>query len=387
LDTRTTFLSGPSRAWFLSRVGLRLFRRLGDERGYPRATLDLLHAVLRAGAWDQTPGRLVRHGGHVWAVPDLPPLDTASFLDCLTSGLGGFEKGPVTAILSLTARCPHRCPYCYVRRPGPDAPEPSVALLARTVEGLAALGVRTIHLSGGEPALRCDDVAGLLARCRGLGLRFWMLTTGAGLSPERLRTLAAAGLDGVMIGLDHDDPAVADGLKGTREAHATALRALGDARRAGLLAAVNTVVSRSLLDGDAFLRFIDFLGGHGATFVNCYAPRPQGAELPSGLAPFTVEEHLRLHRLARRLSAGSGPRPLVYTPDVWEALRGCQGGRSFLYVDPAGDVRRCPFLGRSYGRIQDGDLAGILARMRADPEPETCAGHLLLAGALRRGRS
>ena len=297
-----------------------------------------------------------------------------------------FEAGPVTAILSLTARCPHRCPYCYVRQPPADTPEPSVALLARTVKDLADLGVRTFHLSGGEPALRSGDIAELLTQCRGRDLRFWLLTTGAGLTPERLRTLAAAGLDGVMIGLDHEDPAVTDGIKGTANAHATALRALGDARRVGLLAAVNAVISRPLLEQAAFFRFIDALGGHGAAFVNCYAPRPQGAELPPGLEPFTVEEHLRLHRLARRMSVGAGRGPLVYTPDVWEALRGCQGGRSFLYVDPAGDVRRCPFLSQSYGRIQDGDLAAILARLRADPDPETCAGHRLLSAALRRER-
>ena len=165
------------------------------------------------------------------------------------------------------------------------------------------------------------------------------------------------------------------------------MRAISDARRAGLLVAVNTVVARPLLEEAAFLRFLDDLAGHGASFVNCYPPRAQAVPLPDELAPFTVEEHLRLHRLTRRVNLSSRPLPLAYTPDVWEAFRGCQGGRSFLYVDPAGDVRRCPFLSRSYGRIQDGDLAGILTAMRADPAPEVCAGHRLLTDALRPDRS
>lgn len=387
LDTTTTFLTGPKLGVFLSRVWLRAARRLVRERGAPRAVGDLARHLFReAGIPGALPLRLVRHGAGVWAVPDLPPLTSEAFLDCLIAGLDGYPRGPVTAILSLTARCPHHCPYCYVRPPGDGQDEPSVDLLASTVEGLFALGVRTFHLSGGEPALRCEDVLELVGRFQGRPLHFWLLTTGVGLDGGRLRALAGAGLSGLMVGLDADDASPAGRIKKTPGAHAAAVRALSGAREVGLLVAVNTVMTRPLLEETAFLRFLDELGHHGASFVNCYPPRTQGVLRPEELEPFTVEDQLRLHHLARRVNLSSRPRPLVYTPDVWEAYRGCQGGRSFLYVDPAGEVRRCPFLARSYGRIQDGDVAGILAAMRADPDPEVCDGHRQLVAALRARR-
>jgi len=387
LNPKATYLTGPALAVFLSRVWLRAARRLVRERGAPRAAGDLVRHLLREARFPGAlPLRLVRHGAGVWVVPDLPPMDSEAFLDCLIAGLDGYPRGPVTSILSLTARCPHRCPYCYVRQPPAGLEEPSVDLLASTVEALAALGVRTFHLSGGEPALRCPDVLDLVSRFQGRDLHFWMLTSGAGLTADALRDLAGAGLSGLMVGMDAENDSPADRIKRTPGARATAVRALSGAREAGLLTAVNTVMTRSLLDETAFFAYLDELGRLGVRFVNCYPPRTQGVLRPEELEPFTVEDQLRLHRLARRVNLSTRPRPLVYTPDVWEAHRGCQGGRSFLYVDPAGEVRRCPFLARSYGRIQDGDVAGVLAAMRADPEPEVCAGHRMLVDALRARR-
>jgi len=382
-----SYLTGAGFAAFHVGLGLRLARRLARRLGPLRAAQSLGRYLLRESSlFSAMPRRLVRHRGHVWAVPDLPPLDTEAFLDCLerevSCAAGHSRPRPVTAIISLTGRCPHHCAYCYVDAALREAPEPSVDLLADTVTELAGLGVFTFHLSGGEPALRSDDVLTLLGRIRRTGLRFWMLSTGTGLDFDRLSALARAGLSGVMISLDSPDLAHVNRLKGSEHAFDAAVAAMRDARRAGLLVAVNAVMSRPLLGEAAFFRFIETVGGHGASFVNCYAPRRQTEPLPEELMPFSLDEYRRLDRLTRRCNASGAGLPLAFTPDLWEAVRGCQGGAGFLYIDPAGQVRRCPFLSRSYGNIRDGSLALILDRMLADPHREVCEGNRLLTEAL-----
>lgn len=356
-----------------------------------RAANLLGRALLKDGLLSASmPRRLVRHRGHVWAVPDLPPLDSDAFLECLERDLGAGpatgHSAPVTAILSITGRCPHHCPYCYVDAARREAVEPTVDLLEATIAELATAGVFTFHFSGGEPALRTDDLVALLGRCVRPGRHFWMLTTGTGLEAGHLARLAGAGLSGVMVSMDSHDLAHVNRVKGGDDAWSTAARTMREARKAGLLVAVNAVIGRPLLEEAAFFGFIETVGGLGASFVNCYAPRVQDQSLPPELAPFSVAEHRALDRLCRRCNASSDPGPLAYTPDLWEAIRGCQGGRSFLYVDPAGEVRRCPFLQRAYGNIREGNIAKIIDKMQQDPDAEVCAGHRMLTEALRTGR-
>lgn len=390
-------LTGPGLAVFTVRLWLRLARRLLRRAGTGSAALRLGRYWLRESRLSASmPGRLVRHHGHVWAVPDLPPLDTDAFLECLerevtrapdhagrTTGLAA--PAPVTAIVSLTGRCPHHCPYCYVDAAKRESAEPSVDLLEAAITALAAAGVFTFHFSGGEPALRADDLVTLLDRCVRPELNFWMLTTGSGLAVGHLARLAEAGLTGVMVSMDSDDLTHVNRVKGGDNAFDTAARTMHDAREAGLLVAVNAVIGRPLLAEAAFFDFIDTVGRLGASFVNCYAPRLQSEALPPELLPFTVAEYRTLDRLTRHCNASAHPRPLAFTPDLWEAVHGCQGGRSFLYIDPAGDVRRCPFLRRAYGNIRDGNMSIIIDKMQKDPNAEVCAGHRMLTDAVRNG--
>ncbi|MBU1243590.1 radical SAM protein [Myxococcota bacterium] len=387
----TSYLTGPGRAAFTVGLWIRLARRLVRGAGAGPATVRLWRYWLRESRLSASmPGRLVRHRGHVWAVPDLPPLDTVAFLECMerevASATGHGTPAPVTAIVSITGRCPHHCPYCYVDAARREAVEPTVDLLESTIAGLATAGVFTFHFSGGEPALRADDLVALLGRCVRPERHFWMLTTGTGLEAGHLARLAGAGLSGVMVSMDSHDLAHVNRVKGGDTAWDTAACTMRQAREAGLLVAVNAVIGRPLLEEAAFYGFIETVGGLGASFVNCYAPRVQDQSLPPELAPFSIAEHRTLDRLCHRCNASSVPGPLAYTPDLWEAVRGCQGGRSFLYVDPAGDVRRCPFLQRAYGNIRDGNIANIIDKMQQDPDAEVCAGHRMLTEALGTGR-
>ncbi len=65
--------------------------------------------------------------------------------------------------------------------------------------------------------------------------------------------------------------------------------------------------------------------------------------------------------------------PLAYFPDAWEALRGCVGGREFVYVDPRSQFLACPFLSEAAGSVDDEPVADLLGRLRERRPPAGCS--------------
>jgi cyclic pyranopterin phosphate synthase len=115
-------------------------------------------------------------------------------------------KRPITYLrISVTDRCNLRCVYCM-----PEAGLPWVAKseilsfeeILRVVETGAALGLRSIRLTGGEPLVRRDlpDLVRMLAAVDGID--DIALSTNGLLLAERVNALVEAGLRRVNVSLD-----------------------------------------------------------------------------------------------------------------------------------------------------------------------------------------
>src|SRR5262249_5854693 len=78
--------------------------------------------------------------------------------------------------------------------------ELDTATWARVFREAAGLGVLQVHLSGGEPASR-RDLVDIMAAARDAGLYTNLITSGVGVTDQRLRQLADAGLDHVQISI------------------------------------------------------------------------------------------------------------------------------------------------------------------------------------------
>jgi pyrroloquinoline quinone biosynthesis protein E len=161
-----------------------------------------------------------------------------------TAGPDGPAPGlPLGLLAELTHRCPLHCPYCSnpLELAAASAELPTSTWL--DILGQARrLGVLQAHLSGGEPLLR-RDLEPLAAGARALGMYVNLVTSGVGLSGDRARALADAGVDHVQLSLQGADAAAADRMAGAK-AHERKLEAAAAVRSAGMVMTVNVVLHR-----------------------------------------------------------------------------------------------------------------------------------------------
>ncbi|MGH9476287.1 MAG: GTP 3',8-cyclase MoaA [Terriglobales bacterium] len=174
--------------------------------------------------------------------------------------------------LSVTERCNYRCVYCRYGNAVPSTGEalawPQLELLARV---FAALGMRKIRLTGGEPLLRAG-LADFVRFLSGLGGIETALTTNGHLLAGQAAALHAAGLHRVTVSLDSLQPGKAARITRVPGGLEHVLAAIVAARAAGLSPLkINVVLVRGVNDDEieafaAFarehavaLRFIEFM--------------------------------------------------------------------------------------------------------------------------------
>ena len=117
---------------------------------------------------------------------------------------------PQVLLAEVTHRCPLQCPYCsnpteLIKK---DV-ELSTADWARVFEESAELGVLQVSISGGEPAAR-RDLTELISAAHEADLYVNLITSGIGITRDRLNDLVGAGCDHIQLSLQDVDP---DGAK------------------------------------------------------------------------------------------------------------------------------------------------------------------------------
>jgi pyrroloquinoline quinone biosynthesis protein E len=116
----------------------------------------------------------------------------------------------------------------------------------RVLREAADLGVVQVHLSGGEPLVR-DDLEAIAREAARLQLYTQLTTSGIGLSGDRAKALADAGVRCVQLSVQSSDAADADRIAGYR-GHRLKELAAGAVRDAGLSLTINVVLHRLNLD-------------------------------------------------------------------------------------------------------------------------------------------
>lgn len=151
---------------------------------------------------------------------------------------------PLGMTAELTHRCPLHCPYCsnpleLLARESELTTDQWKSVLTQARE----LGVLQVHLSGGEPLAR-PDLPELIEHTANLGCYVNLVTSGLGLTEERLNHLIDRGLAHIQLSVQAADAERADKIAGTK-AHHHKIVAAELIKRTGLPLSVNVVLHRA----------------------------------------------------------------------------------------------------------------------------------------------
>lgn len=313
---------------------------------------------------------------------------------------GVLGRGPVYALVQVTARCNQRCRICRVwtleRQGAEELPGARMGALATA---LRRVGVAVTTLAG-EPFLR-PDLAEVVAAFAAAGQSVRIQTNGTLITARALGDALDAGLGGISISLHSLRAEQMDRMTGSAGAleaalHGAAVVADLTRRRRRFLRVINMVLHPGNLDEVPAL--LDWCGRQGfrLSIIPIHsAPRRQAEpqfvdRLPDDLR-FGAADLPRLGATADllvRTRRQGGPvlgssRALAMLPDFLVGRRvawPCRAGDLYLFVDHAGRASGCHEL-EPEGSLFEPALVERLRRGGLGPAGraarEACGGCLL----------
>lgn len=288
------------------------------------------------------------------------------------------SERPFVLIWELTQACGLACDHCRAdAKPQRHPDELSTAEGKALLEDAAEFGDgQLVVLSGGDPLVR-DDVPELIAHGDDLGLRMTITPSGTGsLTADRIEEMADAGLKRMAVSLDGASPEAHDAFRGEDGSFEETIRAVEDAREAGLPVQVNTTVCQQTVAELPAIR--DLLTEIGAVMWSVFflVPVGRGRVLepiapdradavmewlhevsdtePFGVKTTEAPQYRRgaMQRRADEDEGGqSGGRP--GPGDGIERRTGIVAGDGFAFVSHIGEVFPSGFLPESAGNVRD----------------------------------
>jgi cyclic pyranopterin phosphate synthase len=236
---------------------------------------------------------------------------------------------PITDLrISITDRCNYKCVYCRTGNEGALYRDLPFADYLRMARIFAALGIKKIRLTGGEPLLRNGVIAFVqeLAKLRsadGEELDLAMTTNGH-LLAEMAQPLKDAGLNRITVSMDAVDPDRFARITRVSDGYDHVLAAVRASRRAGLWPVkVNCVLMRGFNE-DQIIPFGMFSREEGV-IVRFIEFMP--LEEDRTWSPATVVE---LDEILRRMAEF---RPLVEIPHT-----ASETARRYRFDDGLGEI-------------------------------------------------
>src|SRR5258706_9140516 len=261
---------------------------------------------------------------------------------------------PLALIAEITHRCPLHCVYCSNPLELAAAnSELKTEDWVRVFAEAAQMGVLHVHLTGGEPLAR-TDLEELVAAANKAKLYTNLITSGLGLSRERLKRLVDAGLDHIQLSFQDSQPERAEWIAGTKS-FAHKIEVAGWIREHRIAFTANLVVHRQNLDHlEETLLFLEKLQPgrieiahtqyYGWALENRAALMPTATQLENALRVVAAAEP----RWKGKIRIDS------VVPDYYAQYpKACMGGwgRRLMLIDPAGKAMPCHAAGVIPGMV------------------------------------
>ena len=261
------------------------------------------------------------------------------------SAAGKSIAAPVGLLAELTHRCPLGCPYCSnPLELEQRADELDTATWRDVFSQAAALGVLHAHLSGGEPAAR-RDLVDIVAHCARIGLYTNLITSGIGLTQDRIKALGDAGLDHAQLSIQDSEADSADRIAGYEGAFAAKLSVADWITQAGLPLTVNAVIHRANIARAG--KMVELAVGLGARRVEIAHTQYYGWGLVNraALMPTLAEAEAAIAEVEALRKTYAGVIVIDHVVPDYHARypKACMGGwaKRGLNVTPSGKALPC----------------------------------------------
>ncbi|EED34729.1 coenzyme PQQ biosynthesis protein E [Luminiphilus syltensis NOR5-1B] len=245
----------------------------------------------------------------------------------------------------LTYRCPLQCPYCSnpldIANYGAELDtEHWLSVLTQARE----LGAAQLGFSGGEPLVR-KDLEVLVESARSLGFYSNLITSGVGLSDQRVGALREAGLDHIQVSFQSSDSELNALLSGSHKAFEHKLAMARSVKAHGYPMVLNFVLHRHNID--QVDKILELCAQLNADYVELANTQYHGWALKNREALMPSEEQLgRAEAVTNAYRKQHGEAMKIYfvIPDYYEQRpKPCMNGWAsmFLTVAPDGAALPC----------------------------------------------
>ena len=250
---------------------------------------------------------------------------------------------PMWLLAELTYRCPLHCAFCY--NPVDYATNRNELSTEQWLDVLRQgrqLGAAQLGFSGGEPLLR-DDLELLVAEGHRLGYYTNLITSGIGLTEQRIAAFKAAGLDHIQLSFQDSSKEMNDFLSSTRTFDLKA-RVARLIKQYDYPMVLNVVLHRYNLDHVE--RIIDMALEMGVEYLELANTQYYGWGMVNRAQLMPTREQLERAEAvvnACRERIGSRLRILFVVPDYFEARpKACMNGWGSVFLAVAADGAALP---------------------------------------------
>ncbi len=273
---------------------------------------------------------------------------------------------PLWLLAEVTYRCPLRCPWCSNPLDfAKTTNELTTEQWKKTLVQARELGTIQLGFSGGEPMVR-KDIEELVAFSDDLGFYTNLITSGMGLTKDRLVDMKKGGLKHIQLSFQHSNRKKNDFMVGARS-YDQKMEVAQEIKSQGIPVVLNVPVSRyNIEDVDKMLDLAEEIGVDFVEFANIqyynWALLNRGDLMP------TIEQlkHAEARVNERRARLGNKMTIYFIIPDYFNGRpKPCMNGWGSIHMTIAPDGSALPcneatvIEGLEFPNVRDYDLDWI----------------------------
>jgi MoaA/NifB/PqqE/SkfB family radical SAM enzyme len=234
--------------------------------------------------------------------------------------------------------------------------------IKKIIHDAQEIGTVMINFVGGEPLLSPDLPAMIESVNKDLSAT--TLFTNGWFLEEKAQQLKDCGLDGVYVSLDSSELIIHDQIRGKAGLFKKAVKGIEASLEAGLSTGISMVIDRDGFNKGELTNMIEFGKKIGIHEILVFDAVPTGriSEREDLLGNQEWIEEM-IQSVNKYNKDNQYPGILIYAYTTSHRSLGCNGGTSYCYISPYGDMMPCDFNHKSFGNVVEEPFYRVWEKM------------------------